>query len=93
MSREFFRKFRPTKSQATVSDDEKDEDEDIEDDSASEAIRNDRFEEVVDRLRSYSSVSIGEDRRTFEIHGLVQRATRNNIIAHSLNLNLTQQPV
>ena len=36
------------------------------DDSVSETSGNDMFEEAVDRLRSYSFVSVGEDGRTFE---------------------------
>ncbi|ERF69453.1 hypothetical protein EPUS_07857 [Endocarpon pusillum Z07020] len=64
-----------------VRDDEKDKDEDIEDSSTSEASDDDMFEEAVDRLRSYSFVSLGKD-KTFEMHGLVQLATRKWLAMH-----------
>ena len=54
---------------------EKDEVQDIGEDGVSEANDDDMFEEAVERLRSYSFVSIGEDGWTFEMHGLVQLAT------------------
>ena len=62
-------------------DSSKDDDEDLED-SASDASGDDMFEKAVDRLQSYSFVSIGEDRRTFEMHGLVQLATRKWLKMH-----------
>jgi tetratricopeptide (TPR) repeat protein len=65
-----------------VRDNEKDEDEKIRDDSVSEAISDGLFEEAVERLRSYSFVSIGEDGQTFEMHGLVQLATRKWLQIH-----------
>jgi hypothetical protein len=46
-------------------------DKDVNDSGASKASGDDLFENDVDRLRSYSFVSIGEDGRTFEMHGLV----------------------
>ncbi|ERF75647.1 hypothetical protein EPUS_08800 [Endocarpon pusillum Z07020] len=58
-----------------VRDDEKDEEEDIRNDDTSEASDDDMFEEAVDRLRSYSFVSLGKN-ETFEMYGLVQLATR-----------------
>ena len=65
-----------SKEEGGVRDQEKEKVEDVEDDSASEASEMDIFEEAVDPLLSYSLVSIGEDGRTFEMHGLVQLATR-----------------
>jgi tetratricopeptide (TPR) repeat protein len=65
-----------------VVEDEDDEGQDIEDVSASEADDEDVFEESVERLRSYSFVSIREDSRTFEMHGLVQLATRKWLDLH-----------
>lgn len=61
---------------------EKDEDEDIEDDGSSEISSDDMFEEAVDRLVSYSFVSFGKDNRSFEMHGLVQLATRTWLTMH-----------
>jgi hypothetical protein len=57
--------------QDDVGDDEKDEDQDNEEDSISEGNDNNIFEEAVERLRSYSFVSIGVDGQTFEMHALV----------------------
>ena len=52
-------------------EDEKEDDED----SASNPDKDDRFEDDVDILRNYSFISIETD-RTFEMHALVQLATR-----------------
>jgi tetratricopeptide (TPR) repeat protein len=65
-----------------IRDNKKDEDEDIEDNSTSEASGDDMFEEAVDRLRSYSFVSLGKDETSFEMHGLVQLATRKWLTMH-----------
>ena len=65
-----------------VVEDREDKGLDIEDDGASEADDDDVFEEAVERLRSYSFVSIGEDGRTFAMHGLVQLATRKWLEMH-----------
>jgi Tetratricopeptide repeat len=67
-----------------VKDNEKDEDEneDIEDGSTSETSGDDVFEEAVDRLRSYSFVSLGKGETSFEMHGLVQLATRKWLAMH-----------
>jgi tetratricopeptide (TPR) repeat protein len=54
-------------------------DEDTERDSASEGSSDDdsdQFEEDIDRLQNYLFVSAGPDEQTFEMHGLVQLATR-----------------
>ena len=67
-------------------DNRKDEDGGIEDDGVSEVNVDDSdvdvFDEAMDRLRNYSFVSIREDRRTFEMHGLVQLATRKWLEMH-----------
>jgi tetratricopeptide (TPR) repeat protein len=65
-----------------TADDEKDEGEDIKDDGGSEVNDDGVFEEAVEQLRSYSFMSIGEDGRTFEMHGLVQLATRKWLEMH-----------
>jgi tetratricopeptide (TPR) repeat protein len=65
-----------------VRDDENDEKEDNEDDGASEISSDSMFEAAVERLRSYSFVSTGADGRTFEMHGLVQLATRKWLKVH-----------
>ena len=52
----------------------REEEEDNEDD-ASECSKDDRFEDDVQTLRDYSFLSVGTD-RTFEMHALVQLATR-----------------
>jgi hypothetical protein len=72
----------PTQQDNDVRDDEKDKNEEIEDDSASEISGEDVFEEAVGRLKSYSFVSIGQDGRTFDMHGLVQLATRKWLEMH-----------
>ena len=54
----------------------------MEDSGASDASGDDSFEEAVDRLRSYSFVSIGRHGRTLEMHGLVQLATRKWLEMH-----------
>ena len=65
-----------------VRDDEKEKDEDIEDGGTSEASGDDVFEEAIERLRSYSFVSFGKDKKSFEMHGLVQLATRELLALH-----------
>ena len=65
-----------------VRDDENDEKEGNEDDGASEISSESMFEAAVERLRSYSFVSTGVDGRTFEMHGLVQLATRKWLKVH-----------
>jgi tetratricopeptide (TPR) repeat protein len=65
-----------TQQRDRTGDNTKDEIEDIKGDSASENTDDDMFEEAVQRLRSYSFVSISEDGRTFGMHALVQLATR-----------------
>lgn len=40
---------------------------------------------AVDRLRNYSFVSVGEHGRTFEMHGVVQLATRKWLKMHGEN--------
>lgn len=81
----------PTQQDSGVRDDEKDENEDIEDDSASEISGGDVFEEAVGRLQSYLFVSIGQDGRTFEMHGLVQLATPNWLEMHGEHQRLKSQ--
>jgi hypothetical protein len=55
---------------------------DEEDSDRSEASSDDLFKKAVERLRSYSFVSIGEKRGTLEIHRLVQLATRKWLTMH-----------
>jgi tetratricopeptide (TPR) repeat protein len=67
-----------------IEDSEKyeDENEDIKDSSTSEASGDDVFEEAVDQLRSYLFVSLSNDETSFEMHGLVQLATRKWLAMH-----------
>jgi Tetratricopeptide repeat len=72
-----------------VSDNENHEDKDIEEGDISEASgdiseasNDDVFEEAMDRLQSYSFVSLGKDKTSFEMHGLVQLATRKWLAMH-----------
>ena len=51
------------------------EEEEDNEDNTSECTENDGFEDDVQTLRDYSFLSVGTD-RTFEMHGLVQLATR-----------------
>jgi hypothetical protein len=60
-------------------DDEKDNDED----STSESIGDDGFEDDILTLRNYSIISANADKTTFEMHGLVQLATRKWLDAHA----------
>ena len=69
-------------NQEDVTDGENGEDQNIKEDGASEANDDDVFEEAVERLRSYSFVTIGEDGRTFEMHALVQLAMRKWLEMH-----------
>jgi tetratricopeptide (TPR) repeat protein len=71
-----------TQQHDRTGDDEKDEIEDIEGDSASKTSDDDIFEEAVERLSSYSFVSMSEDGHTFGMHGLVQLATRKWLQMH-----------
>jgi tetratricopeptide (TPR) repeat protein len=59
-------------------DDEKENDED----SISESIKDDGFEDDILTLRNYSFISVNEDKITFEMHRLVQLATRKWLGAH-----------
>ena len=52
------------------------------DDEASEISNGDGFEDDIQMLRDYSFISIGVDTTAFEIHGLVQLATRKWLEAH-----------
>ena len=61
---------------------EDDNNEDTPDDSTSEGSDDKQFEEAMERLRSYSLVSIEKDGRTFKMHALVQLATRNWLKVH-----------
>src|SRR5215469_7223311 len=53
-----------------------------EDDSLSESSFDDRFETDIVTLRNYSFVSVTADAKIFEMHGLVQLATRKWLEAH-----------
>jgi tetratricopeptide (TPR) repeat protein len=68
-------RYEVTQQDDSTRDDEKDETEDVESDSAFETSDDDMFEEAVERLTSYSFVSMSEDGHTFGMHGLVQLAT------------------
>jgi tetratricopeptide (TPR) repeat protein len=57
-------------------DNGKEKDEDVENNGVSEISSDDRFEDALDHLLSYSLVSIGQEKRTLIMHGLVQLATR-----------------
>jgi tetratricopeptide (TPR) repeat protein len=74
--RDMVRRDMVKRDEDSNEDDGKDEDDDIKDSGASEATSDDTFEEDVDRLRSYSFVSVGDNGRTLDMHGLVQLATR-----------------
>jgi len=50
--------------------------------STSQSSLSDKFEEDVSVLRNYSFISVNADGTTFEIHGLVQLATRKWLEAH-----------
>jgi Tetratricopeptide repeat/NB-ARC domain len=63
-------------------DSSKDNDKDIEDSGGSDASGDDMLDEAVDRLRNYSFVSVGEHGRTYEMHSLVQLATRTWLKMH-----------
>ena len=54
----------------------------MEDSGASDTSGDNIFEEAVERLRSYSFVSVGEHGHTFELHDLVQLATRKWLEIH-----------
>ena len=71
-----------TQQDDSTRDNEKDEIEDVESDSASERSDDKMFEEAVERLTSYSFVSMSEDGETFGMHGLVQLATRKWLQMH-----------
>jgi hypothetical protein len=51
-------------------------------DGASQSSMSDRFEEDVSVLRNYSFISVNADGITFDMHGLVQLATRKWLEAH-----------
>src|SRR5436305_1796660 len=55
---------------------------DADDDLSSQSSRNDEFEEDVVVLRNFSFVSVNADGTTFEMHRLVQLATRKWLEAH-----------
>jgi hypothetical protein len=63
-------------------DDGRNNEKEIQDDSTSEGSGDNLFEENVDRLRSYSFLPVGKDGRTFEMHALVQLATRKWLEVH-----------
>jgi tetratricopeptide (TPR) repeat protein len=58
------------------------DDEDNNEENLSESIRDDGFEEDILTLINYSFISTNADRSTFEMHGLVQLATRTWLNAH-----------
>ena len=55
---------------------------DDDEDSTSQPSIGDRFEEDVSVLRNYSFISVNANGTTFEMHGLVQMATRKWLEAH-----------
>jgi hypothetical protein len=59
-------------------DDEWDSDEDY----SSQLSQNEKFEKDVVALRNFSFISMNADGTTFEMHGLVQLATRKWLEAH-----------
>jgi hypothetical protein len=65
-----------------VGDDKKGEDEDIKEYGTFKANDDEMFKEAIKRLQCYSFMSIGEDGRTYEMHGLVQLATRKWLKMH-----------
>jgi hypothetical protein len=65
-------------NQADITNNSDDDDED----SSSQSTVNDRFEEDILVLRNYSFISINTDSTTFEMHRLVQLATRKWLEAH-----------
>jgi hypothetical protein len=64
---------------------------DDEDDMASQSSVSDGFEDDVLALRNYSFISINTDGTTFEMHGLVQLATRKWLEAHGQQRRWKQQ--
>jgi hypothetical protein len=64
-------------------DDEKDDEKDNDEDSTSESIGDDGFEDDILTLRNYSFISVNADKTTFEMHRLVQLATRKWLDAHA----------
>jgi hypothetical protein len=62
-----------------------------EEDSSSQSTIHDRFEEDILTLRNYSFISITADSTTFEMHRLVQLATRKWLEAHKQQERWKQQ--
>jgi hypothetical protein len=56
------------------------DDEDNNEDSSSESIKNDGFEDDISILRNYSFISANADTTTLEMHRLVQLATRSGLV-------------
>lgn len=59
-----------------------DHEDDIDEDTVSDFSINDEFEADIDVLRNYSFITISMDKTIFEMHGLVQLATRKWLEAH-----------
>ncbi|PVH73200.1 hypothetical protein DL98DRAFT_431749 [Cadophora sp. DSE1049] len=65
-----------------ICDDSDTGDSDSDADITSQSSLNERFEEDVSVLRNYSFITVNASRTTFEMHGLVQLATRKWLEAH-----------
>ncbi|KUJ10972.1 uncharacterized protein LY89DRAFT_739942, partial [Mollisia scopiformis] len=61
---------------------EQDGDEDMDEDDTSQSTVDDGFDDDVWTLRDYSFISVNANGKTFEMHGLVQLATRKWLEAH-----------
>jgi hypothetical protein len=64
-------------------DDSNEDDDGDGESTVSDSSVNDKFESNIDILRSYSFITTSTDGTTFEMHGLVQLATRNWLEANS----------
>ena len=64
---------------------------DDDEDDTSQSSVSDRFEDDILTLRNYSFISINTDGTTFEMHGLVQLATRKWLEAHGQQERWKQQ--
>jgi hypothetical protein len=70
------RRTKPGQSQEHIGGPDVDDEKENDEDSISESIK-DGFEDDILTLRNYSFISVNADKNTFEMHGLVQLATRN----------------
>jgi tetratricopeptide (TPR) repeat protein len=72
-----------TETGCSLKGDDENNEKDDDKDSASELSRDDEFEDDVLILRNYSFISVNSDKKTFEMHGLVQLATRKWLEVHT----------